>query len=40
MGRTALHYASIFDHLDVVQYLVSSVCFDPLTKEQAVEALR
>ena len=25
-GRTALHWASRFNHLDTVQYLVSSVC--------------
>ena len=33
IGWTALHSAaSIHNHLDVVQYLVSSVCCDPLTE--------
>ncbi len=32
-GETALHWASIYDHLDTVQYLVSSVCCDPLTED-------
>ena len=33
-GETALHWASILNnnHLDTVQYLVSSVCCDPLTE--------
>ncbi len=31
-GWTALHYASMYDHLDTVQYLVNSVCCDPLTE--------
>ena len=33
IGGTALHYASRFNNLDVVQYLVSSVCCDPLTDD-------
>ncbi len=33
-GETALHIASILDHLDIVQYLVSSVCCDPLTENK------
>ena len=33
MGCTALHYASILNRLDIVQYLVSSVCCDPLTED-------
>ena len=32
---TALHWASYNDHLDVVQYLVSSVCCDPLTESNS-----
>ena len=32
-GETALHWASIHNHLDTVQYLVSSVCCDPLTED-------
>ena len=33
IGWTALHIASIYNRLDVVQYLVSSVCCDPLTED-------
>ena len=33
-GRTALYYASEFNHLDTVQYLVTSVCCDPLTENK------
>ena len=39
IGYTALHYASVYNwasihnHLDTVQYLVSSVCCDPLTED-------
>ena len=32
IGWTALHCACIYNHLDVVQYLVCSVCCDPLTE--------
>ena len=31
-GYTALHIASIRNRLNIVQYLVSSVCCDPLTE--------
>ena len=33
IGCTALHCASEYNRLDIVQYLVSSVCCDPLTKD-------
>ena len=33
-GYTALYYASRYNHLDIVQYLVSSVCCDPLTENK------
>ena len=35
VGLTALHWASEYNRLDVVQYLVTSLCCDPLTEDNS-----